>query len=81
VNNLIGQIIRSKDRPELRHGICLKGSWTFDSHSPYSGYDWESVLDFDLVDVVGIDPYKFHSTDPSLAPMIVMPDSGAGVRR
>jgi hypothetical protein len=78
MNNLIGQIIRAKNRPELRHGICLKGPWTFDSHSPYFGYDWESVLDFDLIDVVGIDPYKFHSTDPSLARMLVVPDSGTG---
>jgi hypothetical protein len=77
-NNKVGQIIRSKHRPELRHGICLMGPWTFDSRSPYYRYDWKSVLNFDLVDVVGIDPYKFHTTDPSIQKMLTVPNYGTG---
>jgi hypothetical protein len=78
MNNKVGQIIRSKHRPELRHGICLMGPWTFDSRSPYYRYAWRSVLDFSLVDVVGIDPYKFHSTDPPLERMLTVPNYGTG---
>src|SRR3954447_4974555 len=78
MNNKVGQIIRSKHRPELRHGICLMGPWTFDSRSPYFRYAWRSVLDFNLVDVVGIDPYKFHSTDPPLERMLTVPNYGTG---
>jgi hypothetical protein len=77
-NNKIGQIIRSKHRPELRHGICLMGPWTFDSRSPYYRYDWTSVLDLSLVDVVGIDPYRFHTTDPSMQRMLTVPNYGTG---
>jgi hypothetical protein len=78
MNNKIGQIIRSKHRPELRHGICLMGPWTFDRRSPYYGYDWQAVLNFDLIDVVGIDPYKFHTTDPSVQTMLTVPNYGTG---
>lgn len=78
MNNKVGQIIRSKHRPELRHGICLMGPWTFDSRSPYYRYDWKAVLNFDLVDVVGIDPYKFHTTDPSMQKMLTVPNYGTG---
>ena len=78
MNTKVAQIIRSKRRPELRHGICLMGPWTFDSRSPYYRYNWQSVLDFNLVDVVGIDPYKFHTTDPSLQRMLTVPNYGTG---
>jgi hypothetical protein len=77
-NNKVGQIIRSKRRPELRLGICLMGPWTFDIRSPYYRYDWKAVLNFDLVDVVGIDPYKFHTTDPSIQKMLTVPNYGTG---
>lgn len=77
-NNVVGRIIKSKNRPEIRHGISLMGPWTFDSRSSYYAYDWESVLDFNLVDVVGIDPYKFRTTDPSLEQMLTKSNSGRG---
>lgn len=77
-NNVVGRIIKSKNRPELRHGISLMGPWTFDSRSSYYSYDWTSALDFSLVDVVGIDPYKFRTTDPSLEQMLTKSNSGRG---
>jgi hypothetical protein len=77
-NNKVGQIIRSKHRRELRHGIALMGPWTFDRRSPYYAYNWQAALDFDLVDVVGIDPYKFHTTDPSVQAMLTVPNYGTG---
>lgn len=77
-NNAVGKIIHSKKRSELRHGICLMGPWTFDSRSPYYGYKWEKVLDMKYVDVVGIDPYKFRRTDPSLRRMLTKSNSGNG---
>jgi hypothetical protein len=77
-NNKVGQIVKAKKRPELRHGISLMGPWTFDSRSPYYKYKWESVLNFDLVDVVGVDPYKFRTSDPSLQQMLTRSNSGRG---
>lgn len=75
-NNRLAQLVRSKRRPELRFGISLMGPWTFDSRSPYYGYSWRSVLDFKLIDVVGIDPYKFRATDPSLEQMLTKSNYG-----
>ena len=77
-NNAVGRIVRATHRPELRHGICLMGPWTFDSRSPYYGYNWKKVLNFKYVDVVGIDPYKFRNTDPSLERMLTVANSGSG---
>jgi hypothetical protein len=77
-NTRLGQIIDSKKRPELRLAICLMGPWTFDSRSPYYSYKWESVLDFRVVDVVGIDPYKFRSATGSLQQILTKANSGSG---
>lgn len=77
-NNVVGRIVHAKKRPELRHGISLMGPWTFDSRSAYYAYSWKSVLDFSLVDVVGIDPYKFRTTDPSMQQMLTKANSGRG---
>jgi hypothetical protein len=77
-NNKVSEIVKSKKRPELRFGISLMGPWTFDSRSPYYNYKWESVLNFSRVDVVGIDPYKFRTTDPSLQQMLTRSNSGNG---
>jgi hypothetical protein len=77
-NNKVSEIVKSKKRPELRFGISLMGPWTFDSRSPYYKYKWESVLNFSRVDVVGIDPYKFRTTDPSLQQMLTKSNSGNG---
>jgi hypothetical protein len=77
-NNKVSEIVQAKKRPELRFGISLMGPWTFDSRSPYYKYKWESVLNFSRVDVVGIDPYKFRTTDPSLQQMLTKSNSGRG---
>jgi hypothetical protein len=77
-NTRLGQIIDSKRRPELRLGICLMGPWTFDSRSPYYSYKWESAVDFRVVDVVGIDPYKFRTESTSLQQMLTKANSGSG---
>lgn len=78
-NNKVSAIVKSKKRAELRFGISLMGPWTFDSRSPYYKYNWKGVLDFTRLDVVGIDPYKFRNTDPSLQTMLTKSNSGNGV--
>ena len=75
-NTKVGRIVHSKNRPELRFGISLMGPWTFDSRSPYYSYSWKSVLDFSVLDVVGIDPYKFRATDPPLERMLTRSNYG-----
>ena len=77
-NNKVSSIVKSKKRPELRFGISLMGPWTFDSRSPYYKYNLQAVLDFSRLDVVGIDPYKFRTTDPSLQTMLTKSNSGNG---
>jgi hypothetical protein len=77
-NNRVAELVRSKRRPELRFGISLMGPWTFDSRSPYYKYNWKSVINFKLLDVVGIDPYKFRATDPPLEQMLTKSNYGIG---
>ena len=77
-NNKVSQIVKAKKRPELRFGISLMGPWTFDSRSPYYKYKWESVLNFDRVDVVGVDPYKFRASTGSLQSILTKSNSGVG---
>jgi len=75
--NKVGQIIRGKNRPELRFGPTFQGPWTFDSRSGYLALDWLSVLDMSVIDFVGLDPYR--SSDGSAATweqMMTVGDSG-----
>jgi hypothetical protein len=76
--NKLGQIIDSKRRAELRLALCFMGQWTFDNRSPYYKYNWDAVINFSYVDVIGIDPYKFRYSTPSLQTMLTVPNSGAG---
>lgn len=73
-----GQIIDAKSRPELRLAVCFMGPWTFDSRSPYYAYDWRSVLDLKVVDVVGIDPYKLRTKVSSLQQILTVSNYGSG---
>ena len=77
--NKVSSIVKSKRRPELRFGISLMGPWTFDSRSPYYRYNWQGAMDFSRLDVVGVDPYKFRTTDPSLQSILTKSNSGAGL--
>jgi hypothetical protein len=77
-NNKIGQIIDSLRRPELRLGVCFMGPWTFDARSTYYSLKWESYLNLSLVDVVGVDPYKFRTSDASLQAQMTVGNSGTG---
>jgi hypothetical protein len=56
-----GGILRGKGRADLLFGPCFQGPYTFDSTSPYYGFDWLSVADESLWDVVGLDPYRTSS--------------------
>ncbi len=74
-----GTVVRSKGRPELRFGICFMGPWTFDTRSPYFNYDWDNALDWDLIDVIGIDPYRTTAgSTVSLQTMLTVRNSGSG---
>jgi glycerophosphoryl diester phosphodiesterase len=72
----LAQIIRGKGRPNLRFGPCWMGPWTFDSRSPYYTWDW-TVLDFSLVDFLGIDPYKINPGEPNLEQILTVPNYGS----
>lgn len=83
LQNAVHTITKSKNRPELRTGICLMGPWTFDTRSGRQGWAWESIMDLDLIDVVGIDPYG--TTAPpgagatySLERILTVNNSGSG---
>jgi hypothetical protein len=82
LQNAVATIVKSKNRPELRTGFCLMGPWTFDTRSGRTSWDWEGALDFDLIDVVGIDPYGTIATGSgstmSLETMLTIRNSGSG---
>ena len=75
----VAAIVRGKGRPELRMGICLMGQWTFDTRSGRTSWDWAGCLDWDLIDVVGIDPYRTTSgSTVSLEQILTVNNSGSG---
>lgn len=83
LQNTIATIIKSKSRPELRTGFCLMGPWSFDTRSGRTGWAWESIIDFNLIDLIGIDPYG--TTAPpsaasaySLEQILTVNNSGSG---
>lgn len=62
----------------LRNGICIMGPWTFDSRSAYDTYDWTfTPAQLAVIDVVGIDPYKWNPGDGSLEQILTRDDSGS----
>lgn len=74
----VAGIVHSKGRPELRYGICLMGPWTFDSRSPHYLLDWDNDLDWSVIDVIGIDPYRTTvGSTASLETMLTVPNSGS----
>lgn len=82
LQNAIATIIKSKNRPELRTGFCLMGPWTFDTRSGRTTWNWEGALDFDLIDVIGIDPYGTAASGAaqfySLEQLLTVRNSGSG---
>lgn len=79
LQNSINTIIKSKNRPEIRTGFCLMGPWTFDTRSGRVGWNWAGALNWSLVDVVGIDPYRTTAgSTMSLQTMLTVRNSGSG---
>lgn len=79
LQDAVATIVKSKNRPELRTGICLMGPWTFDTRSGRAGWDWNGALNWSLIDVVGIDPYRTtNGSTMSLQTMLTVNNSGSG---
>lgn len=79
LQDTIATIVKSKNRPEMRTGFCLMGQYTFDARSGRVGWDWEGCLNWDLIDVVGIDPYRMIAGDTkSLETLLTVQNSGTG---
>lgn len=79
LQDAVHTITKSKNRPELRTGICLMGPWTFDTRSGRASWAWDTALNWNLVDVVGIDPYRTTSgSTMSLQTMLTVNNSGSG---
>jgi hypothetical protein len=78
LQNSVAEIIKSKGRPNIRTGFCLMGPWTFDTRSGRAAWDWEGAVDFSLIDVVGIDPYRTgNGSTLSLETMLTVKNSGS----
>lgn len=79
LQNSFADIVKSKGRSELQTAFCLMGPWTFDTASAFYTYDWASVVDMGLIDIVGIDPYRWGSgSSMSLETMLTVNNSGGG---
>lgn len=72
-------IVKGKNRLELRTAICLMGPWTFDTRSGRTGWDWEGCLNWGLVDIVGIDPYRTTAgATGHMGTILTVNNSGSG---
>lgn len=79
LQDAVATIVKSKNRPEIRTGMCFMGPWTFDTRSGRTNWDWEGCMDWSLMDVVGIDPYRTQSgSTMSLETMLTVRNSGSG---
>jgi hypothetical protein len=76
--NKVGELVKAKNRPELRSGFCIMGPWTFDSRGAYDTWDWTNGFDWTKIDFVGIDPYRWNPGDPSLQTILTVKESGTG---
>jgi hypothetical protein len=73
----VGELIKSLNKPNIRFGICLMGPWTFDTRSNYYTMDWSfDAATLAVIDVIGIDPYKWNPGDPSLEQILTRNNSG-----
>ena len=80
LQNMVADIVHSKNRPTLRFGPCFMGPYTFDTTSPYYQWinDWQTVMDWSKFDVIGIDPYAtIYPGTRSLQRMLTYNNSGA----
>ncbi len=78
LQNAVAEIVKSKGRPNIRTGFCLMGPWTFDTRSGRAAWDWEGAVDFSLIDVVGIDPYRTTAgSTMTLETMLTVKNSGS----
>lgn len=82
LQNAIATEVKSMGRPEIKTAFCLMGPWTFDTRSPYYGWDWPGAVDFDLIDMIGVDPYGKSPNSPesqySLERLMTVRNSGSG---
>lgn len=80
LQNMVADIVHSKNRPTLRFGPCFMGPYTFDTTSSYYQWinDWQTVMDWSKFDVIGIDPYAtIYPGTRSLQRMLTYNNSGA----
>jgi len=79
LQDAVNSIVKSKNRPEIRSGMCLMGPWTFDTRSGRTNWDWENCMDWSQLDVVGIDPYRTKSgSELSFEDLLTINNSGSG---
>lgn len=78
VTNIVGDIIASLGRTNIKLATCLMGPWTVDTRSTYSSSNWWDPGFASRVSYVGIDPYKWNPSDGSLQQILTINNSGTG---
>lgn len=74
--NKLAQLVKAYGQPKLKTCFILMGAWTFDSTSPYSAYDFVTGWDLASLDYVGLDPYRFKQSEPSMQIQLTQPNYG-----
>lgn len=74
--NKLGQLVKAYGQPKLKTCFILMGAWTFDSTSGYSAYDLANGYDMTGIDYVGLDPYRFKPSEPSMEIQLTQPNYG-----
>lgn len=78
VTNKVCEIVKAFGNTNIKTCFIIMGAYTFDNTSPYSAWDWDSGWNWANIDYVGIDPYRFKSTEPSLRNMLTIANFGRG---
>jgi hypothetical protein len=78
VTNKVGQLIKDVGNPRIKFAFIIMGAYTFDSGGPYAAWDWDSGWNWNVIDYVGVDPYRFKPTEPSMKQMLTVANFGRG---
>lgn len=74
--NKLAQLVKAYGQPKLKTCFILMGAWTFDSTSAYSAYDFVTGWDLPSLDYIGLDPYRFKQSEPSMEIQLTSPNYG-----
>lgn len=74
--NKLADLVSAYGQPKLKVCFILMGAWTFDSTSSYSAYDFVTGWNLPKIHAIGLDPYRFKQSEPSMEIQLTQPNYG-----